>query len=57
MHTDSPTTDVTILAEPFEKKGKTYWNIVDFKIDMMPKHMKSHFQDLLKGNAAVSEYL
>ncbi|XP_034234948.1 protein takeout-like [Thrips palmi] len=52
---DAPTTDVVIKGEPFQKKGKTYWNITDFKIDIAPTHMKSHFHELLKGNAAVSE--
>ncbi|KAJ1519758.1 hypothetical protein ONE63_005014 [Megalurothrips usitatus] len=45
----------TISFKPVEKKGKTYWAVDDYKLDITPGSMKSHFQDLLKGNKAVSD--
>lgn len=46
---------LTITAEEVEKKGKKYWKVNAFDVDISPNGMRCHFHELLKGNKAVSE--
>ncbi|KAK3916066.1 Protein takeout [Frankliniella fusca] len=52
---DDVSTTHVISAEPVERKGKTYWKISDYGLDIAPKEMRCHFHELLKGNKQVSE--
>ncbi|XP_026276952.1 protein takeout-like [Frankliniella occidentalis] len=52
---DDVATTHVITGEPVERKGKTYWTITDYKVNIEPKKMKCHFTDLIKGNSQVSE--
>ncbi|XP_026286406.1 protein takeout-like [Frankliniella occidentalis] len=44
-----------VSTEPVEREGKTYWTIANYTINIEPKAMRCHFDDILKGNSEVSD--
>ena len=53
--TEGMTSHHKMQGVPFQKKGKTYWNITDFDFEFGVQHMKCHFDGLMKGNPEVSK--
>lgn len=40
----------TITGEPYEKKGTTYWKVVNFTSELMPERVVFKFDNLFDGD-------
>lgn len=44
-----------MTGEPYEKKGKKYMKIVDYKVSIVPERMVFKFDNLFNGNQRLGD--
>lgn len=44
-----------MVGEPFEKKGKTYMRLVDYKVSIVPEKMTFRFDNLFNGDKRLGD--
>lgn len=45
----------TLIGESFEKKGKKYWRLKDYKVTILPERMKFKLDNLFNGDQRLGD--
>lgn len=54
-YTDQMEADLAIKGKPITRKGKTYFNVDTFNVNIRPKSATFRFANILNSNAALSK--